>query len=182
MNAASIRPSCRAERSAGDEDARPRAGAGRALVAVAVSRHEHELDVVAGGAQPVGHPGGLGRGQRRAPRCPAGWCSWPLLRVENQWHRSGDQAHVARVEVEELVQCARVTAAAALLGELPDPHSGGVEQLLDDAVDRLGDLVTLGRVEVREAPREPGEFGGDDVPARRRRALTVGRPSRRCAS
>ena len=61
------------------------------------------------------------------------------------------------------MQCARVTAAAALLGELLDPHSGGVEQLLDDAVDRLGDLVTLGRVEVREAPREPGEFGGDDV-------------------
>ena len=96
-------------------------------------------------------------------RVPSRMVLMALLRVENQWHRSGDQAHVARVEVEELVQRARVTAAAALLGELPDPHSGGVEQLLDDAVDRLGDLVTLGRVEVREAPREPGEFGGDDV-------------------
>src|SRR3984957_8118870 len=68
------------------------------------------------------------------------------------WHSGqfacgGDGVDGGLVELEQLAQCLGVAVAAGSARQLLDSHSGCVQQLVDDASDRAGHLVTVGRFE-----------------------------------
>ena len=124
---------------------------------VALGRDLDELDLVAGPRRrsATQRDWVVARAERRVPR----------RRAAHGWARLGRRGHVGDVlglEVEELAQGCGVVVAAALHGELLDPHGRRVEQLLDDAVHGEADLGPVASSSPGQPLVEPVHLGRDE--------------------
>src|SRR6202012_1725773 len=86
-----------------------------------------------------------------------------LCWYNRQFARGRDGVKSGLVELEQLAQCLGVAVAAGSAGQLLDAHGGCVQQLVDDAAHRAGDLVSVARFKTGQPVVQSEQFGLDDV-------------------